>query len=153
MPKYEQTARRAQFYTSVLDDVRILPGVASAAYISFLPMVMRGGIWGIEAEGNPVGSGDASTASIRYVTPGFFATLGIPVRRGRDVSEADTEGALSAAVVSESFVARYWPGHDPVGRSSASSCATASSSAPWGSASASRWRSRRARDSRPSWPG
>jgi predicted permease len=116
MPKYEQTARRAQFYSSVLEDARALPGVTGAAYISFLPMVMRGGIWGIEAEGNPVGTGDSSTASIRYVTPGFFATLGIPVRRGRDVSEEDREGTLSAAVVSESFVARYWPGQDPIGR-------------------------------------
>ena len=45
MPKYEVTAAREQFYARILADVRALPGVTSAAYTSFLPMVMRGGIW------------------------------------------------------------------------------------------------------------
>ncbi len=116
MPKYERTATRAQFYSSVLEDVRALPGVLGAAYTSGLPMVMRGGIWVIQAEGQPVQPGDESTASLRFVSPGFFATLGIPIRRGRDVSESDTAAALSAAVVSESFAHRYWPGQDPLGR-------------------------------------
>ena len=49
------------------------PGVAGAAYISYLPMVMRGGIWAIEAFGQEERSGDR-IASIRYVTPGFFST-------------------------------------------------------------------------------
>ena len=43
MPQYQSTARRGQLYTQVLDAVRQLPGVSSAAYVSFLPMVMRGG--------------------------------------------------------------------------------------------------------------
>jgi putative ABC transport system permease protein len=116
LPKYEETARRARFYEAVLADVRALPGVKGAGYISYLPLTMRGGIWGIEAEGQPAERGDESTASIRYVTPGLFGALGIPVLRGREVSEVDTEGALSAAVVSESFAARYWPGQDPLGR-------------------------------------
>ena len=116
MPKYEPTARRVQFYEGVLAEVRALPGVTAAAYISYLPMVMRGGIWGIEAEGQPVEPGAQSTASIRYVTPGFFGALGVPIRRGRDVNDGDTLAALSAAVVSESFAARYWPGENPLDR-------------------------------------
>jgi predicted permease len=78
-------------------------------------MVMTGGIWTIEAEGRPADE-DARTASIRYVTPGYFETLGIPQRSGRDVSEADAPGALQVAVVSESFAARHWPGANPIGR-------------------------------------
>ena len=116
LPKYEKTERRRQFYTSVLTDVRELPGVRDAAYISFLPMVMRGGIWSIAVEGQPEAPGESSTASLRFVTPGFFATLGIPIRQGRDVSESDTQEALPVAVVSESFVKRYWPDQDPLGR-------------------------------------
>jgi predicted permease len=115
-PKYERSAARAQFYSSVLEDARALPGVQGAAYTSGLPMVMRGGIWVIQAEGQPVQPGDESTASMRFVSPGFFATLGIPLRRGRDVSESDSATSLSAAVVSESFAQRYWPGQDPLGR-------------------------------------
>ena len=79
-------------------------------------MVMTGGIWSIQAEGQPVAPGDEATASLRYVTPGYFATLGIRLLEGRDVAEADTGAALQAAVVSESFAERYWPGQDPLGR-------------------------------------
>ena len=50
------------------------------------------------------------------MTPGFFATLGIPLRQGRDVSEADTREAPFVAVVSESFVRRHWPGQNPLGQ-------------------------------------
>ena len=116
MPKYEATGRRAQFYRSVLDGVRQLPGVANAAYISFLPMVMRGGIWSITTDGRPENPAESRSASLRFVSPGFFATLGIPLRLGRDVAETDTETSPFVAVVSESFVRQHWPGHNPLGR-------------------------------------
>jgi predicted permease len=115
MPRYQPLAARNGFHAGVLADVRALPGVKSAAYTSFLPMVMTGGIWTIEADGRAADE-DARTASIRYVTPGYFETLGIPLRLGRDVSEADTAGSLQVAVVSESFAARYWPDANPIGR-------------------------------------
>ncbi len=116
MPKYQSVERRAAFCAGVLEEVRALPGVASAAYISALPMVMTGGIWQIEAEGHPSQAGEGRTASVRYVTPGYFATLGIPLVAGRDVRDADAAGALQVAVVSRSFVERYWPGQDALGR-------------------------------------
>jgi hypothetical protein len=50
------------------------------------------------------------------VTPGFFDTLGIPSRGGRDVSASDTFAAPFVAVVSESFARRYWPAGDAIGR-------------------------------------
>jgi len=119
MPKYEATARRAEFYARVLSDIRALPGVSAAAYISFLPMVMHGGIWPVSIDGQPqdlTRGGDSHTASMRFVTPGFFAALGIPLLRGRDVGESDTIDRPYAAVVSESFVRRYWPDQEPLGR-------------------------------------
>ncbi len=118
IPKYNDTARRAEFYTQVLSGVKALPGVSNAAYISFLPMTMRGGIWPVSMAGEPEETQRSGThnASLRYVTPGFFATMGIPVERGRDVSEADSFDAPWTAVVSESFARRYWAGHDPLGR-------------------------------------
>ncbi len=116
LPTYNPTERRAQFYSRVLEDVRALRGVTGAAYISFLPMAMRGGIWSIQAEGQPPESGAQHTASLRFVTPGFFEVLGIPIRRGRDVSDADVGEALPVAVVSASFAERHWPSGDPLGR-------------------------------------
>jgi predicted permease len=119
-PKYAATARRVDFYNRVLAETRALPGVTSAAFISFVPMAMGGGIWPIAipgAPGVPADSEQSLTASMRFVTPDFFATLGIALTRGRDVRESDTASSQMVAVVSESFVRRYWPDGDPIGRS------------------------------------
>jgi len=116
LPKYESTAKRAEFYTRVLTDVRALPGVTSAAYISFLPMVMRGGIWPVTIPGRAQKATDDDNVSLRFLTPGFFATLGIPVHAGRDIRDSDTADAEFVAVVSESLARRYWPGQSVLGR-------------------------------------
>jgi predicted permease len=116
LPKYEKTERRVQFYTSVLSRVGELPGVSSAAYISFLPMVARGGIWPVGTAGQPEDPAESRVASLRFVTPGFFSTLRVPLRRGRDVAESDTLTTPPVAVVSESLVRRMWPGENPLGR-------------------------------------
>ncbi|HXO22231.1 MAG TPA: ABC transporter permease [Thermoanaerobaculia bacterium] len=115
-PKYKATARRGQFYDRVLDGVHALPGVTGAAYISALPLAMRGGIWQVALEGQPQTQEESHAASLRFVTPGYFGALSIPVRSGRDVSAADTADRPYVAVVSESFARRFWPGQDPLGR-------------------------------------
>ena len=115
-PKYDTVSRRAQFYSGVLREVRALPGVSSAAYITALPIVMGGGIWPVVPEGQPTTSARASRASSRFVTPGYFASLGIPLVRGRDISDRDESNQPWIAVVSESFVKRHWPGEDPIGK-------------------------------------
>lgn len=118
--KYGSVPAREAFYSRVLQDVRALPGVTSAAYISFVPMSsFRGGIWPVSLKGNAntvegIRSAE-NVASLRYVTPGYFATLGIPLKRGRDISPSDTHEAQYVAVVSESFARRYWPGQDAIG--------------------------------------
>jgi putative ABC transport system permease protein len=59
---------------------------------------------------------DLHTASARFITPGFFATMGIPLLMGRDVSESDTLDKPFAGIVSASFVKRYWPNENPLGK-------------------------------------
>ena len=115
--KYGAVAPRTRFYTQVLTNVRRLPGVVNAAYISFLPMgEMRGGIWPVEIGGTTITRSAGNTASLRFVTPGFFATLGIPLQQGRDVAESDTASTPYVAVVSRSFVRRYWPEGNAMGQ-------------------------------------
>ena len=116
MPKYTATAQRTRFYSSVLSQARTLPGVTSAAYISFLPMVMRGGIRPVKLPGMSDEEALRARVSLRFVTPDFFKTLSIPLREGRDVSDADTGTSPLVALISESFARRYWPGQDPIGR-------------------------------------
>lgn len=113
--RYAPTALRAQFYEKVLGEVRALPGVKNAAYTSFLPMVMRGGIWDVKIPGREENRAE-DKVSMRFITPGYFETLGIPLLKGRDFNIYDTRTAPSVIVVSESFAERYWPGQDPIGR-------------------------------------
>jgi putative ABC transport system permease protein len=118
-PQYAPTAARDAFYSRVLGDVRALPGVAGAAYVSFVPLAFRGGMWPVSIDGRPVAAVANEVAVLRYVTPGFFATLDIPFTRGRDISESDVRDRPFVAVVSESFVRRYFPEvppADPIGR-------------------------------------
>ncbi len=116
LPKYDATARRAQFYDRVLQETRALPGVRETAYATGLPMVMRGGIWPVSFTGEEVLRDSSNTVSLRYATPRFFAALGVPVLRGRDVAETDTHEQPFVAVVSESFVKRHWPNENPIGK-------------------------------------
>jgi putative ABC transport system permease protein len=116
-PKYDFTQRRLQFYDRVLTDVRALPGVQSAAYISGLPMVMTGRITGVVIPGREVAATFRNdVVSIRFVTPQYFRTMGIPLLRGRDVADGDIAGRTPVAVVSESFAKQFWPNEDPIGR-------------------------------------
>lgn len=116
MPRYESVVRRQQFYNNVVSEIRAIPGISNAAYISFLPMVMRGGIWPVGIDGQTYQREANHTASLRYITPGFFETMGIPIFAGRDITEADHQETTPVAVVSDSFAKRYWPDADPLGR-------------------------------------
>ncbi len=124
-PKYQKAAMRELFYQRVLNEVKALPGVETAAYISFLPMVMRGGVWPVLSTVPNPGSPqrfvppdlkNERRASLRYATPGFFNTVRTPILRGRDVTDADTPATPPVAVVSESFVRNYFPDRDPIGQ-------------------------------------
>ena len=114
-PEYAPTSRRDDFYARVIGDVRALPGVAGAAYVSVAPLTSRGGMWPVSIDGRPVAPIANEVAVLRYVRPGFFATLGIPITRGRDISDRDGRDRPFVAVVSESFARRYFPDRDPIG--------------------------------------
>jgi len=124
--KYGPLSERLAFYSRVLDGLHRLPGVQSASYISFLPMTMRGGIWEVlstipdpNSPGGfaPLDAKEPYRASVRYLTPRFFETMGTPILKGRDVSATDGFDSPFVAVVSESFARRHYPNEDPIGRS------------------------------------
>jgi putative ABC transport system permease protein len=67
-------------------------------------------------EGQPAPDPNNSPgARYRLICPGYFASLGIPIARGRDFTSADTTTSLPVAIVSESTASLYWPNRDPVG--------------------------------------
>ena len=107
MPKYETVARREAFYTKILSDVTRLPGVRAAAYTSFLPVAMGGGIWEVKLPGETHDKALARSASLRFITDDYFRTMGIPVLEGRGPTGVDLQNSLPVAVVSQSFVDQY----------------------------------------------
>jgi putative ABC transport system permease protein len=117
MPKYDTVGARTGFYDRVLTEIRALPGVSSAAYVSFLPLSdMRGGIFPVGISGRVESRREDEGAFLRYVTPGFFQTLGIPILQGRDVRDADRLDGQPVAIVSASFAAQFFPGQNVLGR-------------------------------------
>ena len=122
-PKYGKTATREQFYSQVIEETRALPGVEHASYVSFTPFTMRGGMWEVlTTKPDPTSLGgfeappDVKRASLRFVMPGSFAALGIPILRGRDIGVADGVETMPVAVVSESFGREHFVGEDLLGR-------------------------------------
>jgi predicted permease len=112
---YPLTDRRERFYRRVLDEVRGLPGVQSAAYVTAVPMRLKGGVFPAALAGEVQVTDASNSVGLRTVTPEYFETMGIPLREGRDVAEADTRGSPLVAVVSRSFVERYWPDRSAIG--------------------------------------
>ncbi len=109
----------SNYYDAALKSVRAVPGVEAAALTSQLPLSTDDDMYGVELESHEDGS--PSDAAFRYcVSPGYFEAMHIPLRRGRYIDERDKMGAPVAIVVSESFVARYFPHGgphtDPIGQ-------------------------------------
>jgi predicted permease len=113
--RYPDKPQMLAFYHDALAGVRALPGVTLAATITHLPF--GGNDWGnsFEVEGRP-DIADGDSAQIRPVSSGYFATLGIPLRSGRDFNEQDNEKAPGVAIVNELLAKRYWPNESPIGR-------------------------------------
>jgi putative ABC transport system permease protein len=112
--KYDADADRYRFFSETLDAVRKIPGVTSAVLTSQLPLSGDYDLYGVGLERD---AGKESDEIFRYaVTPGYFETLGIPLRRGRLLNDQDRAGALPVAVISDSFARRKFAGADPLGQ-------------------------------------
>ena len=110
------TDRQRQRYFDVLDRIRTLPGVVSAAGADQLPFF--GGPWnGIYRTDRPPRTpSDLLPATRRMVTEGLFETMGIPLLEGRGFSSSDRRGAPSVTVVSRSLARQLFPNESPIGR-------------------------------------
>jgi predicted permease len=115
-PKYRDQAARLEFIREVERRVASIPGVASAALANEFPL-RGGGFSRVTIAGDAAAPGDSvRTAGFQVVSPRYFATLRIPLVRGRLLSAEDRAGAPAAAVVNETFVRRYLAGRDPIGQ-------------------------------------
>jgi putative ABC transport system permease protein len=103
-------------FERVLDAVRAVPGVADAALTTQLPLSGDSDAYGVTFESLPGGDARGAAGAYRYVvTPSWFTTMNIPLKRGRLLGAEDRPGAPQAVLISESFAARRFPGRDPIG--------------------------------------
>src|SRR4029079_5486053 len=101
-PKYEEMERRSVFYTELINRVQSLAGVRSAAVTSNLPLYRQGNSIGVGIEGQPdPPPGQERIVVTRIISPGYFDTMTIPLLRGRQLSEQDTDTAPNVVVISE----------------------------------------------------
>ena len=114
--KYRDEAARVALFEEIERRVASIPGVASAAVANEFPL--RGGGQSRVTLAGDAATGDDSVrrAGFQAVSPGYFATLRIPLVRGRLLAAGDRVGAPPAAVVNETFVRRFLPGRDPIGQ-------------------------------------
>ncbi len=98
----------------VLRRVTEVPGVISAGFINHIPLLEKGDISGVGAEGHE--KSERFQCNSRIAGPGYFATMGIPLLRGRYIEERDQEGAPYVVVINETLARMVWPGEDPIGR-------------------------------------
>ena len=109
--------RTEQFFHEMRDRVRVLPGVESASLAASVPMGYSNEGGHVFAEGQTQSSKEAApSAFFNVVDPAYFATMRIPLLRGRLFTDQDTAKAPRVAVVSEAMANKLWPGEDPVGK-------------------------------------
>ena len=109
--------RAKTFHTQLLDRVRTLPGVESAALTRVIPFSYN--VFSsapIEVDGYQPPPNEQPTAEYVEVTEDYFTTLGIPIVTGREFMRTDDENAPALAIVNETMAAKYWPGKDAVGQ-------------------------------------
>ena len=105
------------FQDELIERVRSLPGVESAAYARLAPLGYGSySSTPIAVDGYEPPPNEQPTAEYNQVSPAYFATLGIPLISGREFTRADDENAPLVAIVNETMVARYWRGQNPIGQ-------------------------------------
>jgi predicted permease len=103
------------FYARLLERVQRLPGVTSTSYAQFLPL---GTSRSETSVGKQLGKDpNALTVDEYRVEPGFFRTMGIPLLRGRDLTQKEADSDKPGAVViNDTLARRLWPDEDPIGK-------------------------------------
>jgi putative ABC transport system permease protein len=118
--KYPTPEKRQAFYSELLDRVRRLPGVTSAACATYFPFGSShlnpgSSSYGIDGHTPPAGEHQPQ-AIMDYVSPDYFTTMGIPLLRGRVFTAQDTRTTGDVVVIDKILADRYWPGEDPIGK-------------------------------------
>jgi putative ABC transport system permease protein len=113
---YKTLASVTQVDARFMETIKSLPGVADATMVSSLPISGGDPNGDLTIEGVASVPGQLGATSFRLALPGFFHTMGIPIRRGREFTAADDRQHPDVVMINESMARRFWPSQDPIGR-------------------------------------
>ncbi|MFY9819802.1 MAG: ABC transporter permease, partial [Thermoanaerobaculia bacterium] len=117
--QYPDEVRRGEFATRLLASLEGLPGIRGVALTSRLPVAGRAEVWGFHIAGQKPPGRDwtqGPSATMQFVTPGFFQLLHIPVLAGRIFdAQPGGSGSLRVVMVGHTLAGRHWPGRSPLG--------------------------------------
>jgi len=115
--KYAQPRSRA-FFEQLRQRVAALPGVTSAGFVRELPFANEIGDWSFRIVGRGADRPDEAfgAADWQVATPGYFEAMGVALRGGRYLEDADATRAAPVVVISEKMASTFWPNQDPVGQ-------------------------------------
>ncbi len=115
--KYGTFERGDAFYNELYGRLRTTPGVRSVGAANAVPLSGFGGDRTFFIEGRTVTRPeDQADEEIRFVTPGYFTTMQIPILQGREFTERDTLAAPRAAVVNQALARKFFPNGDAIGK-------------------------------------
>ncbi|HEY3936216.1 MAG TPA: ABC transporter permease [Bryobacteraceae bacterium] len=115
--KFTQPMQQVSYFNRVLDGVRAVPGVQSAALIDSMPLSDDGSIQPVAIEGRPVlAMADQPEVDVRLISTEYLSAMHISLLRGRDIDDADVAGRPAAVLISQSMAKLFWPHEDPIGK-------------------------------------
>jgi predicted permease len=115
--RYATPAQRANFFDTLLDRVRALPGVDAVGFATLVPGQGYQNDWSFSiVEHPPLPQGSGLYALNRWADPSYFNAMGIPILRGRTFDPGKHLDAANEVIISQSFGEQFFPGEDPLGR-------------------------------------
>ena len=116
--RYPEDPQVVNFFGQAMERVRTVPGVRSAGMVNFLPLY--GGLGsntGFKIEGRPEPPpGQGPSTDVRVSDAGYFATMGIPLLRGRNFSDSELKEARQVILINEALARLHFPNEDPIGK-------------------------------------
>jgi putative ABC transport system permease protein len=114
---YKTSQQRVAFFDELRSRIERLPGVEAAAMTSYFPVTGYGtGAWFNILDKPVPPNRTPPSVAYRVVSANLFQTLGIPLIRGRFLTDADRAEGARAVVISEAVAKRFWPNEDPIGK-------------------------------------
>jgi putative ABC transport system permease protein len=113
---YGKPQQAGDFYKKLLDRLATFPGVQSVAAAWWIPLSGSEIGFNVDVEERPMAAGQQPIAEVNVVTPDYFRTVHVPIRRGRAFTDRDDRNATPVAIITEGFAKQFFPGEDPIGK-------------------------------------